>query len=214
MSSLPFASRRGCTVIAPGSASFDVTIHNSTGHKFPSGYPSRRAWVRVRLFDAQNRVLWESGGFDDAGDIARETIFEPFPHRLSVESAEQVQIYEGVLGDEHGANTVALLHADQYFKDNRLLPGGWRDDHEDIGDIRPVGPEDDADFVGGSDTTRYSATFEGTPAKIDVSLHYQALGNRWIRELLRIPTADVQAFGEMWKSIDRRPVTISSAVYP
>ncbi len=202
------------TAMAPGSASFDVTIHNLTGHKFPSGYPSRRAWIRVRIYDTQSQVLWESGGFDDAGDIAGEKVAEPLPHLLRVESADQVQIYEGVLGDEHSKSTVALLHADQYYKDNRLLPRGWREDHEDIEDIRPVGPEGDLDFIGGSDTIRYSATFEGTPAKIEVSLHYQALGNRWIRELLRVPTADVQAFGEMWRGIDRRPVTISSAVYP
>jgi len=107
-----------------------------------------------------------------------------------------------------------LLHADQYFKDNRLLPKGWRSDHEDIEHMRPVGTEGDSDFVGGSDTTAYAATFEGTPAKIEVSLHYQALGNRWIRELLRVPTADVQAFGGMWSSIDRRPVTISAATFP
>ena len=201
-------------VMAPGSASFDVKVENLTGHKFPSGYPSRRAWIRVRIFDGANRVLWESGGFDDAGDITGEKTGEPRLHRTSVESADDIQIYEGVLGDEHSASTVALLHADQYFKDNRLLPKGWRSDHEDIEHMRPVGTEGDSDFVGGSDTTAYAATFEGTPAKIEVSLHYQALGNRWIRELLRVPTADVQAFGGMWSSIDRRPVTISAATFP
>lgn len=109
---------------------------------------------------------------------------------------------------------ISSLESHEYLKDNRLLPLGWRNDHEDIGDVTPVGPENDTSFVGGGDITPYVASFNGTAAKVEVALVYQSLGNRWLHELFVTPTADVQAFKKMWEKIDRKPAIVGTATYP
>ena len=45
---------------------FTVTVRNLTGHKFPTGYPSRRAWLHVVVRDGAQRELDLSvaGGMD------------------------------------------------------------------------------------------------------------------------------------------------------
>ena len=44
------------------------------------------------------------------------------PHYREITSAEQVQIYESIMEDQHGNVTTGLLSAVGYLKDNRLLP--------------------------------------------------------------------------------------------
>lgn len=200
--------------LAANQASFSVKIQNLAGHKFPTAYPSRRAWLHVKVLDAAGATLWESGEYTDAGDIVGEPVGGMFPHYTQVNDANHVQVYEAVLGDTTGQQTVVLLESHEYLKDNRLLPLGWRNDHEDIGDVTPVGPENDSSFVGGVDITPYVASFNGTAAKVEVALVYQSLGNRWLHELFVTPTADVQAFKKMWEKIDRKPAVVGTATYP
>lgn len=47
----------------------DVTLTNLTGHKFPSGYPSRRAFLRVTVRDAKDALVFTSGAVDGAGRL-------------------------------------------------------------------------------------------------------------------------------------------------
>ena len=46
------------------------------------------------------------------------------PHYDVITAADQVQIYEPIMGDTEGKVTYTLLRAATYLKDNRLLPGG------------------------------------------------------------------------------------------
>ncbi len=198
--------------LGDGSAGFDVVVHNHSGHKFPTGYPSRRAWLKVTVRDAGGQVLWQSGESNQDGDIVGLSGVEP--HHREITSAEQVQIYQSVLGNSEGNDTVALLHAAEYIKDNRLLPRGYSDTHPDHEHTAPIGVSGDPDFSAAQDTTHYAATFDGTAASVEVELVYQALGNRWVRDLLEVPAADVEAFRTMWEATDRRPVLVGSATYP
>ena len=107
---------------------FRVDVRNLTGHKFPTGYPSRRAWlhVTVRSGDA---LVFESGAVDGTGAIrGNDNDVDPRryePHYEQITQSDQVQIYEPILGDRSGTPTTGLLTATQYLKDNRLLPRGF-----------------------------------------------------------------------------------------
>src|SRR5262249_44925279 len=103
-----------------------VVVENAGGHKLPTAYPSRRAWIHVVVRDRDGRVVFESGALRPDGSVqgndndADPTKFEP--HYTEVRSADEVQIYESILGDANGGVTTGLLTATQYLKDNRLLP--------------------------------------------------------------------------------------------
>lgn len=197
--------------------SFEVNVHNRTGHKFPTAYPSRRAWLHVRVLGSDGSVLFESGGWNDVGQIvsggqplASEAPFGPTePHRDRVTNSAQVVIYQSVMQTSGGDATVALLHAERYAKDNRLLPEGWRDDHPDAAQTRPVGV-DDADFVAGGDTVHFDVPLSAPASSVEAELVYQPLGARWLAELFEVPTPEVQRFRQMFERAERTPAVVAS----
>ncbi len=167
----------------------EVRIDNLAGHKLPTAYPSRRAWIHLVVRDRDQKVLLESGAPSADGRIvgndndADGTAYEP--HYAEITTGEQVQIYESILGDPKGAVTTGLLTAVRYIKDNRLLPRGF--------DKRQASPEvavhgaalSDPDFEQGGDRLGYSVDVsraEG-PFTIQAKLYYQSIGFRWARNL-------------------------------
>ena len=183
--------------------SFDVDVTNLTGHKLPTAYPSRRTWLHVTVRDNTDAVVFESGKPDARGyistDVARLKAdcmaaekLEGFdsalcyePHRDSINSADQVAIYEPVLGDVHGDITHTLLKSSQYLKDNRIPPKGFTDAVAATIEAQtiPVGVSGDDDFNCvataegcGADTVHYLVDVEGAsgPYKVDARLLYQA----------------------------------------
>ncbi|MES2392143.1 MAG: hypothetical protein V4555_10920 [Acidobacteriota bacterium] len=90
---------------------FDVHAENLTGHKLPTAYPSRRVWLHVTVRDANNRIVFESGHLNADGSItgnANDT--DPLryePHFTEITNPDQVEIYEPILGDQHGKVTPA-----------------------------------------------------------------------------------------------------------
>jgi hypothetical protein len=175
---------------AAGSLAFDVAVRNLTGHKFPTGYPSRRTWLHVSVRDPAGDVVFESGAVEDTGairdnDADRDpATFEP--HYEEITRADQVQIYEPILGDRAGRPTTGLLSAVRYLKDSRLLPRGF-DKGTAAAEIGVYGgAESDADFTGGGDRTRYRVPVAaGGPYRVDVELRYQPVAYRWAHNLER-----------------------------
>ena len=56
-----------------------LMVKNKTGHKLPSGYPSRLAWIEIRLKDSANQdAFYSNGALDPDGNIeGRDHPFEP-----------------------------------------------------------------------------------------------------------------------------------------
>lgn len=146
----------------------DVTVHNRTGHKLPTGFPSRRLWLRVALVDQQGKTLWQSGDWDPATGrlIAGEA---SQPHHTIIDKPDQVQIFEVESQDAARRPIVALLRSAYIAKDNRVLPAGFDPAHAGGYDIRPVG----AEIHPGSTTTRYHLPATGT--RLVVEALYQSI---------------------------------------
>jgi len=192
------------TVSAPafeaGTLTFDVAVQNLTGHKFPTGYPSRRTWLHVTVRDPSGTVVFESGrvgadgaiaGNDNDGDATR---YEP--HYDTITAGDQVQIYEAILGDSNGTVTTGLLSAVRYLKDNRLLPRGFDKQSADP-EIGVYGEAAlDPSFGGTGDRVHYRiAVPPGTSSyQVDVELRYQPIGFRWAHNLAPYDAPEPKAF--------------------
>jgi hypothetical protein len=55
--------------VEAGRVVVDVVVTNLNGHKLPSAYPSRRAWLHVTLRDGSGATVFESGALTPAGRI-------------------------------------------------------------------------------------------------------------------------------------------------
>jgi hypothetical protein len=179
---------------------FDVRVDNLTGHKFPTAYPSRRAWLHVTVTAADGRVVFESGKLNADGSIAgnaNDTDLTRFsPHFTIITSPDQVEIFEPILGDSNGHVTTGLLSATQYLKDNRILPTGF-DKSTASPDIAVRGEAaSDPGFIGGSATTRYDLSTTGItgPFHVAVELIYQPVGYRWAQNLAPYKADEPQRF--------------------
>ena len=195
-------------------------VTNLTGHKFPTGIPLRRAWLRLRVRDESSRVLLAWGAHDEAGRIVDQTgnvlpsekAGGPVPpHRHRTSSAEQVPIYEAIMNDASGAPTFSLLRGARFGKDNRLLPNGWSPTHPDAKATAPAGVNGDADFQGGSDRVVFELPAVPNARSIEVDLLYQTLGARVAAELFRHKTPEIEAFRRAYEAADRTPVVVAGA---
>jgi hypothetical protein len=196
----------------------DVTVKNLTGHKFPTGFPSRRAWIRFVVKDSGGNVLFESGGYRPDGSITGndndDSRSQSEQHYAAIVQPDQVQIYEAILLDTEGDVTTTLLKAASYRKDNRLLPSGYdkRSIYEDLavrGEAR-----DDEDFQGGIDSIHYTVDVsagEG-PYEVTAELLYQSIGFRWAENLRGEEAEEIARFVRYYDAIPNEPVVIASLV--
>jgi hypothetical protein len=195
----------------------DVVIEILTGHKFPTGFPSRRAWIHFVVHDAEGEVLFESGAINSDGSIvgndndADPGDFEQ--HYLAIVQPEQVQIYEAILVDTENRVTTTLLRAKGYLKDNRLLPSGFEKDapYEDIA-VHGAAREDE-DFQGSGDAIQYVVDVgeaEG-PYKVTIELLYQSIGYRWADNLHLMAGPEIERFLAYYEVVPNLPVVVASA---
>jgi len=166
-----------------------VSVENLGGHKLPTAYPSRRAWLHVTVRDRNGRTIFESGALKADGSIQGNDNDEDAnrfePHYAEIARSDQVQIYESVMTAQDGRLTTGLLTALRYVKDNRLLPKGF-DKRSATPDIAVHGEaEADADFSGGSDRIRYAVSTAGSqgPFAVEAELWYQPIAFRWAMNL-------------------------------
>lgn len=194
-------STRGGRVVA------DVIVTNLTGHKLPTAYPSRRAWLHVVVRDHSGAPVFESGALLPSGRIVGNDndddrlAFEP--HYPVITRPDQVEIFESIMRDQHGDVTTGLLSGLRYAKDNRILPRGF-DKAKVAADIAVHGDAaSDSAFTGGSSRTRYviDAGRAQGPFRIMAELWYQPIGFRWAENLRLRPAAETNRFVGYYESM-------------
>ncbi len=194
-----------------------LKITNQTGHKLPSGYPSRRVFLHFRVETSQGEPLFESGKLNADGSILyNDGDRDPGthePHYELITSEEQVQIYEPIMQDTDGNVTHTLLRAKTYIKDNRLTPLGFD---------KSLVPEDvavrgeaftDADFNLGEDWITYRVPVqENRDLVITAELKYQTLAFGHLQDLFRDAGAvpQVATFQDHFRTATIRAETIAS----
>ncbi len=197
----------GSPELVDGRLEFDVEVRNLAGHKFPTAYPSRRAWLNVRVRDAGGSVVFESGSFRPDGSIAGNDHDEDprrfEPHHSVISEPGDVQIYEAVMGDGEGRVTTGLMSAERWLKDNRLLPRGFDARAADARVAVVGGARSDADFAAGLDRVRYTLGIEPArgPFTIDASLWFQPIGYRWAQNLAEYDAFETRRFVRYYESM-------------
>lgn len=172
-----------------GTLTARVAVQNRTGHKLPTGFPSRRLFIHYVVSDEQGRIVFESGK-TSAGAPRIEGVdadadgrtFEP--HHDVITTPDQVQVYEGIMGDTDGKSTYTLLRGARFLKDNRLLPAGFVKEKAPV-EVRPTADAmGDANFSGGQDLVTYVVS--GLPGKryrVSAELVYQTISYRFLENL-------------------------------
>lgn len=168
-----------------------LRVQNLSGHKLPSGFPSRRVFLHFKLSDNQGKVWFESGKMGAYGQIegadADLDTTRIEPHHTEITRPDQVQIYEAVMKDTENKPTYALLRGASYAKDNRLLPKGFNKQTAPK-DIQVHGDAvQDSDFSDGGDIITYNVPnlpSSGT-LKLEVRLMYQTLAYPFAKDLFK-----------------------------
>lgn len=195
-----------------------LQIKNNTGHKLPSGYPSRRVFVHFVVTDENGAIVFESGKMNPDGSIVGadgDVSYRKYePHYNSIVSEDQVLIFESIMGDTTGNVTHSLIEAARHLKDNRLTPVGF-DKNIVSSDVAVVGEALlDNNFNAGLDIFEYKVPVtKNGKYFIYADLVYQPLAYGHLEYLFRdtdIP--EVDEFKTIYDSTTLLSETISSAV--
>ncbi|MEL6865917.1 MAG: T9SS type A sorting domain-containing protein [Bacteroidota bacterium] len=204
--------------LTPDTAFFNLNLLNKAGHKFPSGYPSRRAFVTFVVTTEAGDTLFQSGVLNDQFEVAgHDDHYEP--HYDVINQEDQVQIYEIVNGDVNGQFTSVLEFAYVALKDNRLPPLGFTTTHE-VYDTTLIAGKAlfDVDFNkvngvegSGSDIVHYHIPLNGYTGLVDVSaqVFYQPLPPKWLAEMFAETSDPIETFRDMYNQADKEPVEVA-----
>lgn len=186
---------------------FDVAVRNLGGHKLPTAFPSRRAWLHVVVRDRDGRAIFESGALNPDGSIVgnlNDSDPRRFsPHYREITSPRQVEIYESILKDTDSQVTTGLLAAIGYAKDNRILPTGFdkstaKRDIEVVGDAAA-----DPSFNDRGSVVRYKVSTGAAagPFQVEAELWYQPVGYRWAHNLAPYTAAETRRFVSYYEAM-------------
>ncbi len=207
--------------VESGTLRVTATVKNLAGHKFPSGFPSRRAWLHVTVQDADQQKVFESGQWDGEAEItALDEHYEP--HYDIISSADEVQIWESVMGDTEGDVTVKLMHGAKYLKDNRIPPRGFGAGAMGGDTIGTVGTDGDANFnpydgekFTGSDDVSYRIALDPSwkaPFTVTVDLCYQSIKPAFIENLDEHDAPEISKMHLYYESTPQKVEVVQSLV--
>jgi uncharacterized repeat protein (TIGR01451 family) len=183
-----------------------VRVVNETGHKLPTGYPEgRQMWLNLKAFDADGRLVYESGAYDEAnGRLVRD---------------EQVKVYEVKQGmtpelaaelNKAPGESFHFVLNNTVVKDNRIPPRGYQVERFDRDGLRPVG----ADFADEQhwDDTEYEVPLE--TEHVIVTLYYQTASREYVEFLHKQGGVDGQALESLWAQSKGEPVPMVKVIEP
>ncbi len=196
---------------------FEVDIANITGHKFPSGYPSRRAFIEFTVTNEFGDTVFISGKTDpDFEVIGHDTSYEP--HHNIIKSEDEVQIYELVMADVNDDVTTVLVRGEYALKDNRLPPLGFTKSHVTYDTVQIAGLADtDSNFNvdsgtegSGSDKIFYHIPLinENSALEATAKVYYQTAPPKWMQELFAEQSQEIDKFRALFDAADRQPILI------
>ncbi len=195
-----------------------LKIENHTGHKLPSGYPSRRVFVHLAVTDDTGAVVFESGKMRSDGSIVGVDGDDNFnryePHYNTVINENQVLVFEAIMADIKGNITHSLVNATRYAKDNRLTPKGF-DKAFAENDVAVIGAAaQDDNFNSGSDYFEYRIPVtSGGNYYIFADLVYQPLAYGHLESLFQdTDVPEVDEFKTIYDATTLHSETISSAI--
>lgn len=194
-------------------AVYRVRIENRAGHKFPSGYPSRRAFVEFVARDGAGDTLFASGLLGSNGEIiGQDPDFEP--HYEVINQPGQVQVYEFIMGDVNGDVTTTLRRGAIHLKDNRLLPKGFSNTHANYDTVEVAGlAVVDPDFQNGAgrDEIEYRIPLNGSTDSLQISVrvYYQTVRPGWLDETFANSSPEIDLFQSQYNAADKSPVLMA-----
>lgn len=195
----------------------DVEVKNKAGHKFPSGYPSRRAVLQTVVTDSNGDTVFRSGIFNPSGQLTNLAgTYEP--HHEMINSELQTQIYQMVMGDVNGDKTSVLERAALFLKDNRIPPEGFTSTHSAYDTIPIIANAfTDIDFNKngaiegtGKDITHYHIPLNGTVGLVNIYTRvlYQTMPPDFLDEMFSLNTAPIDSFRNMYQSSSNNPIYV------
>lgn len=199
-----------------------MRLTNKAGHKFPSGYPSRRAVLQFVVLGPAGDTLFKSGIFDSNGNIEGIGLSSFWaPHYQTIHSSNQTQIYEFIMGDVNGNRTTVLERADTLLKDNRLPPEGFSTSHNVYDTVKIT-----ADAMSDPDFNKFAPGVEGSgrdyvhfhipvsnfssPFSVYAKLYYQTLPPTWLQEMFSFSSAPIDTFKNMFAGANKAPLLVDA----
>jgi hypothetical protein len=202
----------------PDSVKYDLLLTNRAGHKFPSGYPSRRIFVEFVVREANGDTLFQSGVLGSDYEVMGQDLgYEP--HHNIINDQAQAQIYEFIMADVNGDVTTTLERAATHLKDNRLVPQGFLSTHSNYPDTTEIAgtAETDPDFNHngttegtGSDIVHYHVPLGGYAGNLQVSARvwYQTVRPSWLDETFASSSPEIDRFERWYNASDRSVVLV------
>ena len=203
------------------SANFEVKLENKAGHKFPSGYPSRRAVVQFVVVKENGDTLFASGKMNQAGEMLSTPTSGYEPHHNIINNAGQSQIYEMVMGDVAGNKTTVLERANVLLKDNRLVPKGFSTSHYTYDTVKSDALANaDPDFNkvagvegNGVDIVHYQVPLNGYSGKVNTyaNVIYVTLPSSFLTEMFAWlgTSAEIDSFYSLYQTADKAPTRVA-----
>lgn len=198
---------------------FSVRLENKAGHKFPSGYPSRRAVLQLVMMDAAGDTVFKSGTFaSDFRVVGESPNYEP--HHDVISQQNIPQIYEMAMGDVNYNFTSVLERAATLLKDNRLPPVGFTTSHYAYDTVKISADaiaDDDFNQVSGVegsgiDIVHYHVPLTAATGAVTIHarLFYQPVPPKFLDEMFAFNSAEIDSFRIMFNNANQNPLLIAS----